>query len=145
VKPEDKLLEVHVRPGWKAGTKVTFESEGDQAAGGVPADLAFGIEQKAHPRFSREGDDLVFRARVTLLQALTEYTLSVRTLDDRVISVACNEVVSPGYEQRVRGEGMPISKRPGARGDLIIRFDIVFPKHIPEAHRELLKRALPSA
>ncbi len=30
----------------------------------------------------------------------------------------------------VIGEGMPISKHPGTRGDLIIKFHILFPKHL---------------
>ncbi|KAA0166686.1 hypothetical protein FNF27_07056 [Cafeteria roenbergensis] len=144
LRPEEKLLEIHVKPGWKAGTRITFENEGDQAPGVVPADIVFVIAEKHHPRFTREGNDLVVKARVTLLQALTTHTQSVRTLDDRTLSVACNEVLSPGYEKRVRGEGMPISKAPGTRGDLVLRFEVVFPSHIPEDKRDLLRRALPA-
>jgi len=142
--PEEKVLEIHVKAGWKAGTKVTFENEGDQAPGVIPADIVFVIAEKPHPRFAREGNDLVFRPRVSLLQALTECTVSVRTLDDRVLSLPCNEVLAPGYERRVRGEGMPVSKSPGSRGDLVLRFDVAFPAHVAEDKRELLRRALPA-
>ncbi|CAN0538574.1 unnamed protein product, partial [Laminaria digitata] len=56
----------------------------------------------------------------------------VPTLDGRVLRLPCPEVVSPGYERRLGGEGMPISKKPGSRGDLLIRFKLVFPAFLPQ-------------
>ena len=35
--PEEKILTIEVKPGWKAGTKVTFEQHGDQKPGSVKA------------------------------------------------------------------------------------------------------------
>merc|ERR1712008_440226 len=46
---EDKVLKIVVKPGWKAGTKVTFAKEGDQIPGKIPADIAFIIRDKPHP------------------------------------------------------------------------------------------------
>lgn len=34
-KKEDKVLTINVKPGWKAGTKITFQKEGDQGRGKV--------------------------------------------------------------------------------------------------------------
>lgn len=59
----------------------------------------------------------------------------VPTLDGRVLRLPCPEVVSPGYERRLGGEGMPISKSPGSRGDLLIRFKLVFPAFLPQASK----------
>lgn len=57
------------------------------------------------------------------------------SLDGRVLRLPCPEVVSPGYERRLEGEGMPISKSPGSRGDLLIRFKLVFPSFLPQASK----------
>jgi DnaJ-class molecular chaperone len=38
---------------------------------------------------------------------------------------------------------MPKSKHPGERGDLIITFDVIFPRNIPEANKEKLKELIP--
>jgi hypothetical protein len=54
-------LEIRVQPGWKKGTKVTFQDKGDQKPGRTPADIIFVIEEKPHPRLSREGNNLVHR------------------------------------------------------------------------------------
>ena len=37
------------------------------------------------------------------------------------------QVATPGAERVVRGEGMPISKAPGQKGNLRIKFDVRFP------------------
>ena len=50
--------------------------------------------------------------------------------------------MSPGYEKVIAHEGMPISKSPGARGDLIIRFKLVFPAYLSEDKKLKLRRLL---
>ncbi len=142
--PEDKILEVVVKPGWKAGTTVTFERESDETpAGGVPADVTFVIEEKPHASMQRRGDDLLRAERVTLADALCGVTLEVRALDGRTLTIAVPEVITPGYTKVIKGEGMPISKAPGKKGDLLIKFDVVFPKCASHAarHLEALRKA----
>lgn len=67
-KKEDKYVSISVKPGWKSGTKVTFQKEGDQANGKIPSDIVFIIRDKPHPLFRREGSDLRYTARLTLKQ-----------------------------------------------------------------------------
>lgn len=62
IEREDKMLTVNVKPGWKAGTKVTFPKEGDQDTGNVPADIVFVIRDKPHRIFKREGSDIRYEA-----------------------------------------------------------------------------------
>ena len=139
---ETKALTISVKPGWKKGTKVTFAQEGDAAPNVVPADIVFSLSELPHPVFSREGHNLVFVATVTLSEALCGTTLEVPTLDGRKLAVSCPEVVSPGYEKTVTGEGMPLSKTPDQRGNLIIRFHIVFPKYLEDNQKQVLKKTL---
>jgi DnaJ-class molecular chaperone len=63
---EDKVLTIDIKPGWKAGTKITFPREGDQSPSTVPADIVFIIKDKPHPYFKRDSCDLVYTARITL-------------------------------------------------------------------------------
>lgn len=63
---EDKVLTINVKPGWKAGTKITFQREGDQNANSIPADIVFIIRDKPHPHFKRDGADLKYTAKITL-------------------------------------------------------------------------------
>merc|ERR1712073_86951 len=67
---EEKVLTISVKPGWKSGTKITFQREGDQAPNKIPADIVFIIKDKPHPHFRREGSDLKYTCRLTLKEAL---------------------------------------------------------------------------
>ena len=51
-----------IKPGWKEGTRVIFEGKGDRLPGRPPQDVVFVIKQVPHPRFTRQGDDLVTEA-----------------------------------------------------------------------------------
>ena len=62
----DKILTITVKPGWKAGTKITFPKEGDQGPNTVPADIVFILKDKPHPRFERVGNDLIYTATIQL-------------------------------------------------------------------------------
>ena len=102
-----KCLVINVRPGWKKGTKVSFVNEGDEAPNTIPADLVFVIQERegSDPGYVREGNNLVYTYRLSLSDALTDHNaLQIPTLDQRVISLACPEVVSPFYEKIILGE-----------------------------------------
>ncbi|KAF9083009.1 hypothetical protein BGX29_003441 [Mortierella sp. GBA35] len=117
----DKILTVDVKPGWKAGTKIRFPNEGDELPNGATQDIEFIIEEKPHDTFTRRGDDLIVDLELTLLEALTGFTKSVKTLE---------------------GTGMPISKKPGEKGDLIVKFVVKFPTQLTPAQKEGLKKIL---
>ena len=139
---EAKTLTITVKPGWKKGTKVTFACEGDAGPAIVPADIVFSLQELKHPLFVREGTNLVFTATVSLAESLSGTIIDVPTLDGRTLSVSCPEIISPGYHKTVPGEGMPLSKTPNCRGDLIVRFRIIFPKYLTEAQKIALKKIL---
>lgn len=63
---EDKVITVDIKPGWKAGTKITFPREGDQLPDKIPADIVFIVRDKPHQLFSRDGSDIKFRVKLGL-------------------------------------------------------------------------------
>ncbi|XP_010519928.1 PREDICTED: dnaJ homolog subfamily B member 1 [Tarenaya hassleriana] len=139
---EMEILTIVVKPGWKKGTKITFPDKGNEQLNQLPADLVFIIDEKPHDVFKRDGNDLITSRKVTLSEAIGGTTVSISTLDGRNLPVAVAEVISPGYELVVHGEGMPIAKEPGNRGDLIIKFDVQFPTRLSTDQKSALKRVL---
>ncbi|CAL9239753.1 unnamed protein product [Arabidopsis halleri] len=132
---EEETVEIKVKPGWKGGTKVTFQGKGNEAMGSVPADLTFLIVEKEHEVFKREGDDLEMAVEVSLLEALTGCELSVALLDVDNMSLRIEDVIHPGYVTVVQGKGMPNLKEKGKRGDLRVRFRTKFPQHLTDEQR----------
>jgi len=143
---EDKVLTINIKPGWKAGTKITFPKEGDQGAHTSPADIVFVIKDKTHQHFKRDGADIRYTARVPLRDALCGTTVQVPNLDGSTIPIVMtNDVIKPTTVKRLQGQGLPLPKQPSRRGDIIVQFDIVFPDHLPPATRDILRECLPSA
>nr|CAH7713744.1 unnamed protein product [Callosobruchus chinensis] len=141
---EDKMLTIHVKPGWKAGTKVTFSKEGDQGVDKIPADVVFTIRDKPHPLFKREGSDLKYTARLTLREALCGCVVNVPLLGGGKMSLDFSEdVIGPDMTKRIPRQGLPFPKEPSRRGDLIVSFDIRFPESINKKHKKILSEILP--
>jgi DnaJ-class molecular chaperone len=141
---EEKVLTVDVKPGWKSGTKITFPKEGDDVPNMGTADVVLVLKEKPHPWFQRQGNDLVFTARVSLAAALTGSTVSVTHLDKRVLPIAVNEIVSPGSTKVIPNEGMPTAKDPRVKGNLILQFAVDFPSELSVDQKNKIKAILGS-
>jgi len=142
---EKKVLDVHIDKGMKAGQKIVFAGEGDQAPDIVPGDIIVTLQQKDHNLFKRDGSDLLMEHALTLSEALCGFQFHITHLDGRVLRVksAAGEVVTPGDIKSIDGEGMPTYKRPFEKGRLIIRFTVQFPKTLTNDAVKLLEKALP--
>ncbi len=138
----EKILTINIKPGWKAGTKITFAGEGDEDQRTTPADIVFTIREKPHATFKREGDNLVYPVTLPLVNALSGCKLTVTTIDGRTVSVPVPSVIAPGRRHVVSGEGMPITKQPGRRGDLILEFAVRFPASLTDEQIFAVKAAL---
>ncbi|XP_056146899.1 dnaJ homolog subfamily B member 5 isoform X2 [Lampris incognitus] len=142
LRSEDKVLNVVVKKGWKAGTKITFPREGDETPNNTPADVTFVLKDKKHSQFKREGSNIVYTAKITLKEALCGCTVNVPTLDNRMMPLPCSDIIKPGAKRRLRGEGLPYPKSPSQRGDLVVEFQVLFPDRIPPQSREIIKHSL---
>ncbi|KAL0744118.1 hypothetical protein Bca4012_085631 [Brassica carinata] len=141
----EEIITIEIKPGWKKGTKITFPEKGNEQRGITPSDLVFIVDEKPHAVFRRDGNDLVITQKIPLVEALTGYTAQVTTLDRRTLTVPVNNVISPSYEEVVKGEGMPIPKDPSKKGNLRIRFNIKFPSRLTTEQKTGIKRMFPSS
>jgi len=142
---DTKVIEIKIQPGWKAGTKITFEGEGDEKPGHAPADIVFVLSEKPHPRFRRETNNLIYIHKCSVQDVLLGLQFSLTTLDGRRITIDClKDAISPTYVKTIKGEGMPDRKK-GGQGDLLITFDIEFPKRpLPDSQKRKLREAFAS-
>ncbi|KAI5461473.1 psi protein [Mariannaea sp. PMI_226] len=137
----DQILEVPIKPGLKKGSKIKFNGVGDQVEGGRQ-DLHFIVEEKEHILFKREDNDIVHTVTLDLKEALTGWKRTVTTIDGRQLNLDKGGPTQPNSEERFPGLGMPISKKPGHRGDFVIRYKINFPTSLTAAQKQKLKEIL---
>ncbi|KGN64263.1 dnaJ homolog subfamily B member 13 [Cucumis sativus] len=138
----EEILTIDIKPGWKKGTKITFPQKGNQEPGIIPADLIFVVDEKPHAIYRRDGNDLVVNHEITLLESLTGKTFELTSLDGRTLTIPITDIVKPGDEMVLANEGMPISKEPGKKGNLRIKFDVKYPSRLTTEQKSDLIRVL---
>ena len=80
-----------------------------------------------------------------VFQALCGTRVDVPTLNgERLVVNLFDEVVKPTTVKRIAGKGLPLSKDPLRRGDMLISFEIVFPEKLNTNTRDLLRNSLPN-
>merc|ERR1711963_67053 len=140
---EEKVLKINIKPGWKSGTKVTFNQEGDRIPGKIPADIAFIIRDKPHPIFTRDGTNLKYTYKIPLREALCGTIIQIPTLEGKKIGINCSgEVLEPTTTKRLQGYGLPFPKEPNRRGDLLVNFEVLFPDQLSSSSKQTLYDAL---
>jgi len=139
--PAENVLEVTVKPGWKAGTKISFPNAGDELVPGQAQTIVFVIEEKPHPAYQRDGDDLSTEIELSLVEAFTGFSKDLKTLDGRTLKVSSSrgEVIQPGQVKLFTKEGMP-NQRTGGKGNLRVKLNVKFPKIATKEQVEGIKR-----
>ncbi|KAJ9564908.1 hypothetical protein OSB04_000874 [Centaurea solstitialis] len=135
IKQEDQVLTIKVKPGWKKGTKLTFEGMGNETPGACVADITFVIDEKQHLVFKRNGDDLEVAVELSLVDALTGCTLTFPYLDGEQSCLLIEDVITPGYRMTIAGQGMTLQTEDEKRGNLNIKFSVRFPQHLTKEQR----------
>ncbi|CAK7322701.1 unnamed protein product [Dovyalis caffra] len=136
----EEILTIDTKPGWKKGTKFTFPEKGNEQPNVVAADLIFIVDEKPHPVFTRDGNDLIVTQKISLAEALTGYTVHLTTLDGRNLTIPINNVIHPNYQKVVPNEGMPIQGDLTKKGVLKIKFDIRFPRRVNAEQKAGIRR-----
>ncbi|KAK3739079.1 hypothetical protein QZH41_011817 [Actinostola sp. cb2023] len=126
---ESKILEVHVDKGMSDNQKITFRGEGDQEPNVEPGDIILILQQKNHDTFTRRGEDLYITKDIGLVEALCGFQMVIKHMDGRdlVVNYPPGNVIEPDCLRGAINEGMPIYRNPHEKGNLYIRFNIVFP------------------
>uniref|UniRef100_A0A182T5H8 Uncharacterized protein n=1 Tax=Anopheles maculatus TaxID=74869 RepID=A0A182T5H8_9DIPT len=141
-----KLLEVEVYKGMVDEQRIVLYGEGDQEPDHRPGDIVLVLEEKPHPVFKRNGQDLIAHVQLQLAEALCGFQKVIQTLDKRdiVIQSYPGEVVKHLSTKCVMGEGMPLQQMPEEKGRLIIQFIVVFPDTLPVAVVPEIRKCLPN-
>ena len=143
-----------------AGQSFKFP-DGGQAVGYKTGNVHITITAHPHHRFQIKGSDLIYKARVDLVEALVGFEKYVKHLDGRHIPIVHDVVTFQGYKHVVKGEGLlrvreeptvmvsgetsDEEKKVGAnetRGDLVVEFDVVYPTMMTAAQREALRTVM---
>jgi molecular chaperone DnaJ len=134
-----QTLEVKIPAGIREGQKIRLAGRGQPGhAGGPPGDVLVEINIEPHPRFEREGDNLVTRATISQPQAALGAEIEVGTLDGHV-TMTIPAGTQPGRRFRLRGKGVKGMKS-GEFGDLYVQVQVETPTHLTAEQQSLYRQ-----
>lgn len=107
----------------------------------IPGDLLFIVQEKSHETFKRQNKhDLIYIANISLKHALLGAKIEIPMLDGRKEAINIPHVIEPNFVKTVHGLGMPRAGYQGSYGDLLINFNILFPKELSEAKKKEVEK-----
>ena len=135
----NRKVKVEIPAGIADGQRLRLSGEGGAGGpGGRPGDLYVLVRVTADDHFVRDGDDLIYRLDVTIVDAALGAKMGVPALDgDMEITVAAG--TQPGDMKVYKNRGVPVLQGYG-RGDLKVIVNVVVPRHLNVEQKELLKQ-----
>ncbi len=134
---EDSIT-VKIPAGVEEGNYLPVSGKGNAGRrGGDTGDLIVVIEEKEHPYFDRNGNDIIYRLDISFPDAVLGGKYEVPTLEGIE-----NVKIEPGTRAntiiKLHGKGIPNLNSYGS-GDEIVVVDIHVPKSVPSNHKAQLK------
>lgn len=134
-----RTVSVEVPAGIADGQRLRLAGEGGAGSrGGRAGDLYVSIAVEPHDHFVRDGDDLVYRLDVTMVEAALGTTAYIPALDGD-LEVELKPGTQPGEVRTFRSRGVPVLQGYG-RGDLKVVVNVLVPRRLSDEQRELLEQ-----
>jgi len=127
---EKNRQEVVIEKGMADKQRIILAGAGDEEPGTPAGDVVFLLQMTPHESFERSGSDLLTNVTITLSEALFGFSrILISHLDGRGVQVTSppGKVIKHADTIVLRGEGMPVYKQPGVKGDLYLTLTIEMP------------------
>lgn len=136
-----RTLTVKIPPGVEDGMRIRLSGEGEVGpGGGPPGDLYVEVSERAHPIFTREGDDLHCELRLPMTSAALGTSVTLETLEGAETTINIKPGTQSGEVIRLAGRGVPHLRSSG-RGNLLVHVHVETPTKL-DAEQERLLREL---
>eukprot|EP00571_Detonula_confervacea_P010432 CAMPEP_0172302276 /NCGR_PEP_ID=MMETSP1058-20130122/4005_1 /TAXON_ID=83371 /ORGANISM="Detonula confervacea, Strain CCMP 353" /LENGTH=414 /DNA_ID=CAMNT_0013012699 /DNA_START=78 /DNA_END=1322 /DNA_ORIENTATION=- len=123
----EKIYNIHIKPGWKEGTKIKFpSSRSTNSNTGMEVEyppITFIVHEKKHPFLQHVGNDLIWKCKLTSRQAEKGAKLRLPLPDGSTLEVESKKDTRSREQLRVHGRGIPMKS--GQKGDVLIEFIVV--------------------
>lgn len=133
-----RTVRARIPAGVKDGQRIRLRGKGGAGENGGPSgDLLVTVRVRAHPLFSRKGDQLTLEVPVTFDEAALGAEIKVPTLDGPPVTLKVPAGTPAGRVMRVRGRG--VQRKDGTRGDLLVTLQVEVPDHLDGPTREAVE------
>ena len=129
-------ITARVPAGVNDGAQIRVKGKGAPGEAG-PGDLFILLTVKAHPIFSRKGENLLLTLPVTFAEATLGADIKVPTLAGEDVTVRLAAGTPTGRVLRVKGRGIT---KGGTTGDLLVTIEVQVPRRVEGEALDALKK-----
>ena len=120
---------VNIPAGVQHGVTFKFANMGDDSIKNMPrGDLMVMMSVLDSDGFTRKGNDLYTDKTIDCFQAVRGHNFNLKTLEDKIIKVKVPAGTQPNTILQVKGQGMPVHKTIGIRGNLYVKIHVLIPQ-----------------
>jgi DnaJ-class molecular chaperone len=119
--------------------QISQAGQGPTDARGRRTDLLIRLHLLPHPKFERDGQNLLFDVQVPYTVAALGGEVTVETLAGQKRQLLVPSGIQTGQKLRLAGQGMP-SLHDRAAGDAFARVRITVPRDLSTAEKQLLEQ-----
>ena len=130
-------MKISIPSGIDNGEMIRLPQQGEAVKAGTAGDLYVKIHVKPHAVFRRDGSNLLMDLPVKLTDAILGTTVSVESLDGKVLEVKIPPMKRAEEHLRVRGKGIPAGG--SSSGDLIIRLEVALPHKLSSKAKKVIE------
>lgn len=133
----EKTVKIKVPAGIDDGATIRLREYGEATMDGPKGDLYVHVRVKAHKEFTREGDLVLSRVHIPMVEAALGSEISVETVDGP-IKMKVPAGTQSGTDFKLSGHGVP-HVRGGGRGAHIVTVNVDTPEKLSKKQKELLE------
>ena len=125
----EEFATVNIPAGVQHGVTFKYAGMGDDSIKNMPrGDLMVVMSVLDSDGYTRRGNDLYTDKTVDCFQAIRGHEFNLKTLEDKIIKVKVPSGTQPGTILTLRGQGMPVHKTIGIRGNLYVKVHVLIPQ-----------------
>lgn len=135
---ERQTVEVNIPRGIRSGHEMRYSGLGDNMFATIPrGDLYIQFLVREDPQFQVENHDIIYRAKINCLDAMTGLEIDVPNLENKVFRLTIPAGARPGARLRLPNQGL-FEINTGRRGNLIVEVELVIPVASQAAQKQLI-------
>jgi molecular chaperone DnaJ len=140
----EKQVEIEIPPGVEENQYIVLQGKGNAGKrGGRHGDLVVIFEEKPHPFFQRNGNDIIYQLKIPFTLAVLGGEIEIPTINSsKVINISSG--TQPNEQIIIDNEGIPYLNSKKKVGSLIAIVNVIVPKKVNSQEKELLKELVNS-
>ena len=125
----EEFATVKIPAGVQHGVTFKFAGMGDDSIRNMPrGDLMVIMSVLDSDGYTRKGNDLYTDKTIDCFQAIRGHHFNLKTLEDKIINVKVPAGTQPHTTLAIKGQGMPVHKTIGIRGNLYVKIHVLIPQ-----------------